>query len=80
MVSNVKYINCTAINCHVGIKVAGTDMKVMGSLFQNCLLQNCNIALVTEVRSPGGQFTDVSFVGNKQDTAFYSPPMKLTKR
>ena len=80
MVSNVKYINCTAINCHVGIKVAGTDMKVMGSLFQNCLLQNCNIALVTDVRSPGSQFTNISFVDNKQDTAFYSPPIKLTKR
>jgi hypothetical protein len=80
MVSNIKYINCSAINCHVGIKVAGANMKVMGSLFQNCLLQNCNIGLVTEVRSPGGQFQDISFIENKQDTAFYTPPMKLTKR
>src|SRR5919197_136998 len=79
MISNVKYINCSAFNCHVGIKVAGTNMKIMSGLFQGCLLQNCDIALVTEVRSPGGQFQDISFVGNKQDTAFYTPPMTLTK-
>jgi hypothetical protein len=79
MVSNVKYINCSAINCHVGIKVAGANMKVIGSLFQNCLLQNCDTALVTEVRSPGAQFQDISFVENKQDTAFYTPPVKFTK-
>jgi hypothetical protein len=80
MISNVKYINCSAFNCHVGIKVAGTNMKIMSGLFQSCLLQDCDIALVTEVRSPGGQFQDISFVGNKQDTAFYTPPMTLTKR
>ncbi|HZA06347.1 MAG TPA: hypothetical protein VE619_01475 [Nitrososphaeraceae archaeon] len=76
-IRNVKYICCSAINCHVGIKVAGTNMKVMGASFQNCLLQNCDIALVTEVRSPGAQFQDISFVENKQDTAFYTPPMKF---
>ena len=80
MISNVKYINCSAFNCHVGIKVAGTNMKIMSGLFQSCLLQDCDIALVTEIRSPGGQFQDISFVGNKQDTAFYTPPMTLTKR
>ncbi len=80
MVNNVKYINCDAFNCHVGIKVAGTNMKIRSGLFQSCLLQNCDIGLVTEVRSPGGQFEDVSFVGNKQDTSFYTPPMTFTKR
>jgi hypothetical protein len=80
MVSNVKYISCSAINCHVGIKVAGANMKVMGSLFQNCILQNCDIGLVTDVRTPGGQFQDISLVGNSQDTAFYTPPTTLTKR
>ncbi|MFL6423329.1 MAG: hypothetical protein ACJ71R_07040, partial [Nitrososphaeraceae archaeon] len=69
----------SAINCHVGIKVAGANMKVIGSLFQNCLLQNCDTALVTEVRSPGAQFQDISFVENKQDTAFYTAPVKFTK-
>jgi hypothetical protein len=80
MVGNVKYINCSAFNCHVGIKVAGTNMKIMSGLFQGCMLQNCDIALVTELRSPGGQFQDISFVGNKQDTAFYTPPLTFTKR
>lgn len=80
MISNVKYINCSAVNCHVGIKVAGPNMKVMSGLFHSCLLQNCDIALVTEVRSPGGQFQDISFIDNKQDTAFYTPPNRLTKR
>ncbi|HJT49002.1 MAG TPA: hypothetical protein VJ729_12540 [Nitrososphaeraceae archaeon] len=79
-VSNVKYINCSAVNCHVGIKVAGSNMKVMSSLFHSCMLQNCDIALVTEVRSPGGQFQDISFNDNKQDTVFYTPPSSLTKR
>jgi hypothetical protein len=80
MISNVKYINCSAVNCHVGVKVAGSNMKVMSSLFHSCLLKNCDIALVTEVRSPGGQFQDISFIDNKQDTAFYTPPSILTKR
>jgi len=80
MISNVKYINCSAFNCHVGIKVAGSNMKVMSSFFNNCVLQNCDIALVTEVRSPGGQFQDISFNDNKQDTTFYTPPNMLTKR
>jgi len=80
MISNVKYINCSAVNCHVGIKVAGSNMKIMSGLFHSCLLQSCDIALVTEVRSPGGQFQDISFIGNKQDTAFYTPPNILTKR
>jgi hypothetical protein len=80
MVSNVKYINCSAFDCHVGIKVAGTNMKITSSQFQSCLLQNCDIGLVTEVRSPGGQFQCISFVGNKQDTAFYPPPMTFTER
>ena len=80
MVSNVKYINCSAVNCHVGIKVAGLNMKVMSSLFHSCLLKNCGIALVTEVRSPGGQFQEISFIDNKQDTAFYTPPNIFTKR
>ena len=80
MISNVKYINCSAVNCHVGIKVAGSNMKIMSGLFHSCLLQNCDIALVTEVRSPGGQFQDISFIENKQDTAFYTPPSILTKR
>lgn len=80
MVNNVKYISCSAFNCHVGIKVAGTNMKIIGSIFQNCLLQNCDVGLVTEVRSPGGQFQDISFIGNKQDTAFYTSPTTFTKR
>lgn len=80
MVNNVKYINCSAFNCHVGIKVAGTNMKIITSLFQNCLLQNCDLGLVTEVRSPGGQFEDISFIGNKQDTAFYTSPTTFTIR
>ena len=80
IVSNVKYINCSAVNCHVGIKVAGSNMKIMSGLFHSCLLQNCDIALVTEVRSPGGEFQDISFVDNKQDTAFYTPANILTKR
>jgi hypothetical protein len=80
MVDNVKYINCSAFNCHVGIKVAGTNVKVISSLFQNCLLQNCDVALVTEVRSPGSQFKEISLVGNKQDTAFYTSPTTFTKR
>ena len=80
MVSNVKLINCSAVNCHVGIKVAGLNMKVMSSLFHSCLLKNCDIALVTEVRSPGGQFQEISFIDNKQDTAFYTPPNIFTKR
>jgi hypothetical protein len=75
------FINgCSAVNCHVGIKVAGTNVKVISSLFQNCLLQNCDVALVTEVRSPGSQFKDISLVGNKQDTAFYTSPTTFTKR
>jgi hypothetical protein len=32
MVDNVKYINCSAFNCHVGIKVAGTNVKVISSI------------------------------------------------
>jgi hypothetical protein len=80
MVSNVKYINCSAINCHVGIKVAGSNMKVMSSQFQTSLLQNCDVALVTDVRSPGAQFQGISFVDNKQDTAFYTPAGMLTRR
>jgi hypothetical protein len=80
MIDNVKYINCSAVNCHVGIKVAGTNVKVISSLFQNCLLQNCDVALVAEVRSPGSQFKDISLVGNKQDTVFYTSPTTFTKR
>jgi hypothetical protein len=80
MVSNVKYISCSAINCHVGIKVAGANIRVMWSLFQNRILQNCDIVLVTDERTPGSQFRDILLVDNNQDTAFYTPSTTLTKR
>lgn len=73
--SDIKYVNCSAINCNVGIKVAGTNMRVM-----ECVVQNCHTGIATDVNSPGAQFIDISFIVNKSDTDFYTPPVILRKR
>ena len=70
-VSNIQYLGCSAINCHVGFKVAGP-----GHYLHACTAKNCDIGLVTDHNTPKAQFVNVSMIWNKQNTWFFTPPMR----
>ena len=72
-VSNIMYENCSAINCNMGMKVAGTQISA-----SNCIFQDCNTALVTEVNSPGATFKNVRFVRNANNTNFLTPAQVIS--